>query len=117
MTDFERCPGCGSVVNGRSCYPVGVDTSKIGYRYLAETWGYCVNESRHIGTDETPWLEARDEAVRAERSVPLAWRRRAGKKQALQWMIAQAVSSGEHVHEVGPDATVCHNDPPCGAGE
>lgn len=51
---FSRCPGCGSVVSERfqSCHPVGVDTTKPGYQYLADTWGYCLHLGRHIGTAE-----------------------------------------------------------------
>lgn len=51
---FPRCPGCGSVVSDQfqSCRPVGVDTTKPGYQYLADTWGYCLHLGRHIGTDE-----------------------------------------------------------------
>jgi hypothetical protein len=55
----ERCPGCGSVVSDRfqSCRPIAVDVTQPGYRYLADTWGYCLHEGRHIDLAETPWLD------------------------------------------------------------
>lgn len=57
LAEVNRCPGCGSVVSERfqSCRPVGVDTTRPGYRYLADTWGYCLHLGRHIGTSEPTW--------------------------------------------------------------
>lgn len=60
----DRCPGCGSVVvepgeNRAGCHAVNVDRSEPGYAYLADTWGYCYNESRHVALSEKPWLAAR----------------------------------------------------------
>lgn len=64
-TDEERCPGCGNVIYrergeviGRNfCHPVEVDTTKPGYRYLANTWGYCFTLKRDYRKDEPVWLE------------------------------------------------------------
>lgn len=71
-TDHARCPACGSVVHERfqSCEPIRVDVTKPGYRYLADTWGYCLTLGRHVGTGEPNWLHSRlaqawDEAVDA----------------------------------------------------
>lgn len=53
-----RCPGCGSVVSDRfqSCQPINVDTTQAGYRYLANTWGYCLHLGKHVSKGEREWL-------------------------------------------------------------
>jgi hypothetical protein len=60
LSNVERCPGCGNVivreggkVIGRNfCHPVEVDVTKSGYRYLANTWGYCYTLKRDIKKSE-----------------------------------------------------------------
>ncbi len=60
MKDLERCPGCGNiivrekgVVIGRNfCWPVQVDKTQPGYRYLQGTWGYCYTLGREYLDDE-----------------------------------------------------------------
>lgn len=63
MDDLERCPGCGNVivrengeVIGRNfCWPIEVNTSQVGYTYLANTWGYCYTLHRHYLNTEPVW--------------------------------------------------------------
>ena len=56
---WERCPGCGSVLQSHTmtCYPLTVDTTQVGYRYLENTWGYCRVLKRHVFKNETPWMD------------------------------------------------------------
>lgn len=67
LNHLERCPGCGNVivrehgkVIGRNfCWPVEVDTTKNGYTYLSNTWGWCYTLGRHYRKDEKVYYDSR----------------------------------------------------------
>ncbi|WP_436702432.1 hypothetical protein [Nocardioides sp. BYT-33-1] len=67
LSEVLRCPGCGSVIdpNRSTCYPLKVDVTQPGYRYLEGIWGYCRTLSRNVRLGED-WLAQRDRRVRAE---------------------------------------------------
>lgn len=61
-----RCPGCGSAIDPKrhTCYPLTVDATQPGYRYLEGIWGYCLTLSRDVRIGED-WLTERDRRVQA----------------------------------------------------
>lgn len=67
LAEVARCPGCGSVIdpNRHTCYPLKVDATQPGYRYLEGIWGYCLTLSRDVRLGDD-WLARRDRQVAAE---------------------------------------------------
>lgn len=67
LAEVLRCPGCGSAIdpNRNTCYPLKVDVTQPGYRYLEGIWGYCLTLSRDVRLGED-WLVQRDRRVAAE---------------------------------------------------